>query len=132
MNFGRMGAVFGRMGASSGLSAPTIQLSGTTVAEDATTGTAVGVLSVTNGTGTYVFTVLVDDDSKFVLNGDGVTLETDAALDYEVATEHSVTIEANPDVGDTIAREFIITVTDVENEGVGSPVGLLLSLTQAA
>lgn len=97
-----------------------VTLSATTVAEDATSGTAIGTLSVSNGSGSYTFTITADPDSKFAINGDGVTLETAAALDYETATSHSVTISADNGVDDPISRTFTITVTDVAEGGAGT------------
>lgn len=96
-----------------GAGGPGIRLSALTVAEDATSGTAIGTLSVVNGSGTYTFAIDADPDSKFALNGDGVTLETDATLDYETATSHSVTISADNGVDDPIVRVYTITVTNV-------------------
>ena len=110
-----------------------LRISGSSVAEDATSGTAIGVLSVTNGSGTYTFTKTADPDTKFAINVDGVTLETAAALDYETATTHSVTIQANNGVDPILERTFVIYVTDVsEGTGSGEPIGLLLALTKAA
>lgn len=92
--------------------APLILLSSATIAEDAADNTKVGDLSVTNPEGTYVFTITSDPDNKFAIANDD-ELIIDELLDYETATSHQVTIEADPDVGATITRTFTITVTDV-------------------
>lgn len=108
----RRGIVFG--GAS-------IQLSGThAIAEDAAVGADIGILSVSPDLfGTYTFTIAADPDSKFQLNVDGVTLEVGAALDYETATSHSVTIQADPGSGNPVLTHiFTITVTDVLETGL--------------
>jgi hypothetical protein len=103
-----------------GIVSPSIQLSANSVAENASVGTDIGTLSVVNGSGTYTFTISLDPDSKFAVTGaNGETLETGAALDYETATSHSVTIEADNGVDTPIEREFTINVTDVV-EGGGS------------
>jgi uncharacterized repeat protein (TIGR01451 family) len=91
---------------------PVLTLSATTIAEDAADNTVVGALDVLNPTGTYVFTIESGDDpdNKFAISGSNLII--DELLDYETATSHSVTITANPDVGDTIERTFTITVTN--------------------
>jgi hypothetical protein len=88
----------------------TIVLSGASVAEDAATGTLVGTLSVAGGSGSYTFSITADPDNKFALDGDD--LELDATLDYETATFHTVTIEADNGVDDPISRTFSIQVID--------------------
>lgn len=93
-----------------------LRISASSVAEDATSGTAIGVLSVTNGSGVYTFTITADPDTKFAINVDGVTLETAAALDYETATTHSVTIQADNGVDPILERTFTIYVTNVYEE----------------
>lgn len=101
-----------------------IALSGASIAEDASIGDLVGTLSVVNGSGSYTFSITADPDSKFVLDvGDNTRLETEATLDYETATSHSVTIEADNGVDDPISRVFTVTVTDVA-EGGGDAASL--------
>lgn len=133
---GTLGAGFGRLGApgSSGVSDPLIQLGSLSIAEDASIGELVGTLSVSNPSGSYTFSITADPDSKFVLDvGDNTRLELEATLDYETATSHSVTIEADNGVDTPISRQFTITVTDVAEGGsAGEPIGLLLTLTKAA
>jgi hypothetical protein len=117
-----IGIVFG---GKPGVGVPGIRLSGTNeIAEDAASGSVVGTLSVANGSGSYTFSITSDPDNKFAIDGDD--LETDAALDYETATSHSVTIEADNGVDDPISRVFTITVTNVVEVGDG-PLVLVLS-----
>lgn len=91
-----------------------IQLSANSIAEDAATGTAVGTLSVINGSGSYTFTITADPDNKFAI--DGTALEIDQTLNYETATSHSVTVQADNGVDDPITRTFTIFVTDVDED----------------
>lgn len=92
----------------------TLTLSSTSITEDSSIGDLVGLLSVTNGSGTYAFTITLDPDSKFVLDvGDDTRLELEDTLDYETATSHSVTISADNGVDTPITRTFTITVLDV-------------------
>jgi hypothetical protein len=96
---------------------PRIVITAQTVAEDASIGAAVGTLSVVNGSGSYTFSITVDPDSKFAI--DGAALELAAVLDYETATSHSVTVEADNGVDAPFTRTFTISVTDVA-EGAGA------------
>jgi hypothetical protein len=137
MAFGRMGAQgrgFGRMGSGTGAGEPVpiIALSSQSVAEDAATGSVVGALSVQNGSGSYTFTLTDDAGGLFAIDGDD--LEVAAALNYETAPSHSITVEADNGVDTPISRAFTITVTDVAEGGgtAGEPIGLLLVLTKAA
>lgn len=102
-----------------------LRISASSIAEDANVGDAIGTLSVTNGSGVYTFTITADPDTKFAINVDGVTLETAAALDYETATTHSVTIQADNGVDPVIERTFVIYVTDVA-EPTGPTNGIQL------
>jgi hypothetical protein len=112
----------------------TIVLSASTVAEDASVGDLVGTLSVTNGSGSYAFTMTDDAGGLFALDGvDDTLAEVAGALDYETATSHSITIEADNGVDAPITQQFTISVTNVGEGGTaGEPIGLLLALTQAA
>jgi len=94
---------------------PTIQLSASSILESALSGSTVGVLSVSDGTGVYTFTKTADPDAKFAVSGSN--LNTSAALDYETATSHSVTIQASNGVDAAISRTFTISVTDVVEGG---------------
>ena len=92
---------------------PTIVISASSIAENAVVGSTVGVLSVVNATGTWTFTKTADPDAKFVLAGTGgANLNTAAALNFETAQSHSVTIQATNGT-ETISRTFSIGVTNV-------------------
>ena len=103
-----------------GVGGSTIVLSATSIAESATSGSVVGTLSVTGGSGSYTFSITADPDNKFAI--DGINLETDAALDHETATLHSVTIEADNGVDTPISRTFTITVTNVLEVTLNDPL----------
>jgi hypothetical protein len=116
--FGYLGARgLGRLGGrgGSGVAVPRIFLSATSIAEDAADNSVVGVLSVVNGSGSYTFSITADADNKFAIANDD-ELQIDELLDYETATSHLVTIEADNGVDDPITRQFTITVTDVLGE----------------
>ena len=114
MGVGRIGRIGQPARKKGGGATPLLSLSATTIPEDATIGTVVGTLAVSNlpdGVTVTGYTITADPDSKFAIDGD--ELQTDAALDYETATSHSVTIEAALSAGDPISRTFAITVTNV-------------------
>src|SRR5215212_10217904 len=82
---------------------PRIALSSNSVSEDASTGDAVGTLSVRNGSGTYTFALVDDAGDRFAL--DGAVLELGAtALDYDAASVHAITVEADNGVDAVITR----------------------------
>lgn len=91
-------------------------LSASTIAEDAAGLDEIGTASVANGSGTYTWAITADPDSKFAIDeSTGVlSLAELATLDYETATSHLVTIEADNGVDDPISRTFTISVTDVD------------------
>lgn len=97
--------------------APTLRLSSLSIAEDATIGAVVGALSVSNlpdGVTVTGYTITADPDDVFDISTDD--LITTAALDYEAATSHGVTIEAALSAGDPIERAFSISVINVFEE----------------
>src|SRR4051812_8874450 len=90
---------------------PVLRLSASSILESASVGAVVGALSVTNGSGTYTFTITADPSSKFAIAGTALNLG--AALNYEAATSHSVTVKADNGVDTPITRAFTIGVTNV-------------------
>lgn len=110
---------------------PSISLSASSIEEGAAAGTLVGTFSVVNGSGTYTFTLTDDAGTRFAI--DGNDLEAGAvATDFETATSHSITVEADNGVDPVISDSFTITVTNVAEGAEGTPIGLLLLLTKAA
>jgi hypothetical protein len=93
---------------------PRIVLTGNTVSEDASSGTTVGVFSVVNGSGTYAFTLTGDAGGLFALDSeDDTELETAGALNYEAATSHSITVQADNGVDPVLEQTFNIVVINV-------------------
>lgn len=92
-----------------------IRLSANTIAENSADGTAVGTLSISNGSGTYDFTLTDSASSKFKVAGThGVNLQAgSSATDYEAATFHSITIQADNGVDPPTTRTLTIFVTNV-------------------
>jgi hypothetical protein len=88
-----------------------INLSNLSIPEDASIGDLVGTMSVSGGSGTYTFSLTDDAGGLFAI--DGADLEVAGALDYETATSHGITVEADNGVDTPISRGFTINVTDV-------------------
>lgn len=89
-----------------GVSGPRILLSSATIADTASVGDTVGTLSVSNGSGSYTFTLTSNPDSLFSISG--ASLEVAAAL---TAGSYSITVQADNSVDTPISRAFLITVT---------------------
>jgi hypothetical protein len=73
-----------------------IALTAYSILESASSGSTVGVLSVVNhpsGASGWTFTETADPDNKFAISG--TNLNTSAALNYETATSHQITITAS-------------------------------------
>lgn len=99
-----------------GSSAAAILLSASSQAENTSTNTTIGTLSVANGSGSYTFTETADPDNVFTVTG--TSLKNSAVLNYEVATFHLVTIQADNGVDTPLTRQFTILVTDVNEAPV--------------
>lgn len=97
-----------------GTAAPGVALSNSEIAENAEAGDLVGELSVTAGEGSYSFSLTSNPGGLFAIAGSpGDHLVVAAALDYETAATHNITVQATNGVDTPISREFTITVTDV-------------------
>lgn len=89
--------------------APTnITLSASSVSESAAIGTVVGLLSA-NGYPSSAYSKILDASNKFAVVGNELRLA--AALDYETATSHSVTVRATNSAG-SYDKVFAISVTN--------------------
>ena len=73
-------------------------------------------LSVDGGEGSYTFSIAAggDPDGKFAISGSNLNLAD--TLDFESATSHQVTIEADNGVDTPVARLVTITVTNAFEE----------------
>ena len=89
------------------------------VAENASTGTKVGITIQAANATTYALTD--NADGRFAINSSGVVTVADGGqLDFEDAATHSITVEARS-INDSRSMPFIIAVTDV-NEFELTPV----------
>lgn len=89
-------------------------LIGRTVAENAAAGTVVGTLNATDANGDPIHYVLTDNaGGRFKIVGDKLVVSGNAAIDFEQAAKHMITVVANDGGQNGIASTFTITVSDV-------------------
>ncbi len=92
------------------------------VAENATIGTVVGItafaedLDATSNTITYT----LDDSAGGLFAIDGMTgvVTVNGTLNYEIATNHNITVRAGSSDGSSNTQLFTINVTDVNESGI--------------
>ena len=93
------------------------------IAEDATTGTPVGITASasdadgTNNTVSYSFDNDLLTSGFFSIDASSgvVTLTNSNSLDYETATSHNIAVKASSSDGSSAIHTFTITVTDVDD-----------------
>lgn len=111
MTFGLGG--IGRLGALAG-GGKRIALSNAIFSAGAAQGTAIGVLSVKGGTGTYTFTLTDSHSSAVQVAGtNGVNLQAGSAASS--AGSFSITVHADNGAGSTLNATFLITATSSAN-----------------
>ncbi|MFC4171720.1 hypothetical protein ACFOYU_06570, partial [Microvirga sp. GCM10011540] len=99
--------------------APTgISLSGNKAAEYAVAGTLVGTLSATdpNAGDAFTYTLLDNAGGRFKIEGDKLLVANGFKLDFEQAASHTVKVQVTDRAGNTVAKDFAITVSDVNPE----------------
>ena len=92
-----------------------------TVAENAGVGTTVGLTGLaSDADATATITYSLDDNAggRFAIHATTGVVTVNAALDYETATSHSVTIRATSSDGSYSTQSFTIAVTDVNESGI--------------
>ena len=112
--------------------APTdLVLSSNTVAENAASGTVVGMVSGTDpdsgDTKTYSLTDAAG--GRFAVNSStgAITVANSSLLDYEAATSHSVTVQVTDSGGLTYDETFTITVTNMNEAPTGADATITLA-----
>ncbi|MHB8973083.1 MAG: cadherin domain-containing protein, partial [Pirellulaceae bacterium] len=89
-----------------------------TVAENASVGTAVGLTGLASdadATATIAYSLDDDAGGLFAIHATTGVVTVNAALDYETAISHSVTIRATSSDGSFATQSFTIAVTDVND-----------------
>ena len=90
----------------SGTIGATINLSSLTIGDTATAGTFIGTLLVSNGSGSYTYSLTSNPGGLFAI--DVADLEVGAAL---TAGDQPITVQADNGVDTPLTRVFTITVT---------------------
>lgn len=115
--------------------APTgIDLTATPVPEDATPGTIIGTLNVTDvdSFDSHDLTLLDDAGGLFALDGATLTLAPGAALDFETATSHGIVVQATDGGGLSVQQSLTVAVGDVmDTFGGGDGPDLLIGNNDA-
>jgi hypothetical protein len=106
--------------------APTdLALSASEIAENSALGTVIGQFSAFDPDGDALFYTLIDNaNGKFsLLTENGITrLIVAGALDYEIATSHTITVKVSDGRGGETTQTFAISVIDVDEEVPEVPV----------
>jgi hypothetical protein len=92
-----------------------IALTSAAIAEDAAIGEVVGTLSTSDADSedTFVYSLITNPGDLFAI--DGSNLVVAAALDYETATAHNITIRVKDSTNNTFDKNFTISVTDISD-----------------
>ena len=97
-----------------------------TIAEDATTGSTVGITANatdpdgSNNTVTYSLTD--NAGGRFAIDSSTGVVTVSSALDFETATSHNITVQATSTDTSTSTQTFTIAVTDVDEFDVTTPI----------
>ena len=95
------------------------------VAENATTGTLVGITAQASdadgSNNTITYSLSDNAGGRFTINASTgvVTVADGSLLDYETATSHTITVVATSSDGSSSSQNFTIGITDVNEFGVG-------------
>ncbi|GHD04731.1 hypothetical protein GCM10007320_65940 [Pseudorhodoferax aquiterrae] len=96
-----------------------------TVAENAATGTVVGITAQAldpDGTATVTYSLTDNAGGRFTIDANTgvVTVADGSLLDYETATSHQITVLATSSDGSTSSVNFTISLSDVNEAPVGA------------
>jgi len=96
-----------------------IALSNASVAENSAAGTVVGTLSAIDAdiAESFVFSLVDDAGGRFSINGTNLVVA--AALDYEAAVSHGVTVQVTDSAGNVFDESITLDVTNVNEVPVG-------------
>ena len=95
-----------------------------TVAEDAIVGATVGVTALATDAdvgATIIYSLDDDAGGLFAIDANTGVVTVAAALDYETATSHTITVLATSSDGSTNSDDFTINVTNVNDNLVVGP-----------
>ena len=87
-----------------------------TIAENATVGAAVGITAFADdldGTDTVSYSLLNDAGGRFAIDSVTGVVTVAGAIDYETGASHTIRVQAFSTDGSSTFRDFVISVTDV-------------------
>ncbi|MEL6977657.1 MAG: cadherin domain-containing protein [Pseudomonadota bacterium] len=89
--------------------------SGGSVAENSANPTVVATLASTDADSgdTFSYSITNDPSGFFEISGAKIIVKSGAAIDYETATSHDVTVQVTDSAGLTVSKALTLTVTDV-------------------
>lgn len=99
-----------------GLGIPTdITLSAALIAENSAGGTVIGTLATVDAdqASGHTFALIDDAGGRFALSGNALVVASGAALDYEAATTHAVTVRVTDPDNNAFSKQLTLTVTNV-------------------
>jgi hypothetical protein len=101
-----------------------ITLTNNSVNENSVAGTAVGDLSTLDpDLGDFHSYTLIDDaQGKFILAGNQLQVATDAVLDFEAISQHTITLRSTDLGGLSVEKSFNITVNNINEPPVISAI----------
>jgi len=105
-------------------SIPTILPFSAEIAEDATAGTILGIVTVTDDGNTAItsMTLSGEDASKFLVNKNGlIYVAAGASFDYETKAVYNLNIIATNNVGNSNSVSVTVNITDVQEPPVLTP-----------
>ncbi len=109
-----------------------IVISALEISESAQPGATVGALSVVGRSGFHTFSIPEggDPDGKFALVGPNLT--TTDGLDFEAASSHLVTVEADNGQDPALTRTLLVSVVNTFEEAELAPLSLASLATQGS
>ena len=107
------------------------------IAENSSNGTVVGITALAtdaDAPDTIGYTLTDDAGGRFAIDSvtGVITVANGAALDYEVATSHNITVRADSTDGSFSTRTFLIQLTNVNEAGVSAISDLNASANSVA
>jgi hypothetical protein len=88
-----------------------ITLSNSIVEEGSSIGTLIGTFTSIDGSGPFTWTITDDPDNKFLIQN-GNELTVNGVFDFDVDTDHNVTIEVEDVNNKTFEKTFVIEVIE--------------------
>lgn len=100
---------------------PSIQITAASVAENSPSGTFIGELSLigTEPPGPIAFSLLNDAGGRFAIGGESsssLLVGPNAALDYELATSHAITVVVSDGLDFNFSQQVLIQVLNLDDD----------------